>query len=73
MRASKLPPRRGCRSEHFRSSAVGTWKVCLPTTNRWIKGGLAMNVSEEIIDATLHSNGQLQLTHPPRLPPAPCG
>lgn len=30
-----------------------------------------MNVSEETIDATLDSNGQLQLTHPPRLPPGP--
>ncbi|HUG70591.1 MAG TPA: hypothetical protein VMM76_22775 [Pirellulaceae bacterium] len=28
-----------------------------------------MNVIEETIEATLDSNGQLQLTHPPRLPP----
>jgi hypothetical protein len=30
-----------------------------------------MNLIEETIDATLDSNGQLQLTHPPRLPPGP--
>ena len=30
-----------------------------------------MNVVEETIEATLDSNGQLQLTHPPRLPPGP--
>ena len=30
-----------------------------------------MNVIEETIDATLDPNGQLQLTHPPRLPPGP--
>ena len=30
-----------------------------------------MNVIEETIDATLDSNGQLQLTHQPRLPPGP--
>ncbi len=28
-----------------------------------------MNVFEETIDATLESNGQLRLTHQPRLPP----
>ena len=30
-----------------------------------------MNVVEETIDATLDSNGQLKLTHQPRLPPGP--
>ena len=30
-----------------------------------------MNVIEETIEATLDSNGHLQLTHPPRLPPGP--
>lgn len=30
-----------------------------------------MNVIEETIDATLDSNGQLQLTHQPRLPAGP--
>jgi hypothetical protein len=30
-----------------------------------------MNVIEETIDATLDLNGQLRLTHPPRLPPGP--
>jgi hypothetical protein len=30
-----------------------------------------MNVTEETIDATLDSNGQLQLTHPSRLPAGP--
>jgi hypothetical protein len=30
-----------------------------------------MNVIEETIDATLDSNGQLQLTHQPHLPPGP--
>ena len=30
-----------------------------------------MNVIEETIDATLESNGQLRLTHQPRLPPGP--
>src|SRR5712692_2334795 len=30
-----------------------------------------MNVVEETIDATLDSNGPLQLTHQPRLPPGP--
>ncbi len=30
-----------------------------------------MKVIEETIDATLDSNGQLLLTHPPRLPPGP--
>src|SRR5687768_4858378 len=35
------------------------------------EGGLLMNVIEETIDATLDSNGQLQLTHQPRLLPGP--
>jgi len=30
-----------------------------------------MNVIEETIEATLEANGQLRLTHPPRLPPGP--
>ncbi len=30
-----------------------------------------MNVVEETIEATLDSNGQLRLTHQPRLPPGP--
>src|SRR6266849_6225457 len=30
-----------------------------------------MNLIEETIDATLDSNGQLRLTHQPRLPPGP--
>ncbi|MFL5240735.1 MAG: hypothetical protein ACJ8FY_01390 [Gemmataceae bacterium] len=30
-----------------------------------------MNVLEETIEATLESNGQLRLTHAPRLPPGP--
>jgi hypothetical protein len=30
-----------------------------------------MNPVEETIEATLGSNGDLQLTHPPRLPPGP--
>ena len=30
-----------------------------------------MNATEETIEATLDSNGQLRLTHPPRLPPGP--
>ena len=30
-----------------------------------------MNVLEETIEATLDSNGQLRLTHQPRLPPGP--
>jgi hypothetical protein len=30
-----------------------------------------MKVIEETIEATLDSNGQLRLTHPPRLPPGP--
>jgi hypothetical protein len=30
-----------------------------------------MNLIEETIEATLESNGQLRLTHPPRLPPGP--
>ncbi len=30
-----------------------------------------MNVIEETIEATLDSNGQLRLTHRPRLPPDP--
>ena len=30
-----------------------------------------MNIIEETIDATLDSNGQLRLTHPPQLPPGP--
>ncbi len=30
-----------------------------------------MNVIEETIEATLDSNGQLRLTHRPRLPPGP--
>lgn len=30
-----------------------------------------MNSIEETIEATLDSNGQLQLMHPPRLPPGP--
>jgi hypothetical protein len=30
-----------------------------------------MNITEETIEATLDSNGQLRLTHQPRLPPGP--
>ena len=30
-----------------------------------------MNVIEETIEATLDANGQLQLAHPPQLPPGP--
>jgi hypothetical protein len=30
-----------------------------------------MNVIEETIEATLDANGQLRLTHQPRLPPGP--
>jgi hypothetical protein len=30
-----------------------------------------MNLIEETIDATLDANGQLHLTHQPRLPPGP--
>ena len=30
-----------------------------------------MNLTEETIEATLDSNGQLRLTHQPRLPPGP--
>jgi len=30
-----------------------------------------VNVIEETIEATLDSNAQLRLTHPPRLPPGP--
>ena len=30
-----------------------------------------MNVIEETIEATLDSNGQLRLTHQPRVPPGP--
>ena len=30
-----------------------------------------MSLVEEIIEATLDSNGQLQLSHQPRLPPGP--
>ena len=30
-----------------------------------------MNVIEETIEATLDSNAQLRLAHPPRLPPGP--
>jgi hypothetical protein len=30
-----------------------------------------VSVIEETIDATLDANGQLQLAHPPRLPPGP--
>jgi hypothetical protein len=32
---------------------------------------LATNLTEEAIDATLDPNGQLRLTHQPRLPPGP--
>jgi hypothetical protein len=35
------------------------------------EGGLAMSVIEETIAATLDSNGQLRLSHQPRLPPGP--
>jgi hypothetical protein len=30
-----------------------------------------VSIVEETIDATLDSNGQLRLSHPPRLPPGP--
>ncbi len=30
-----------------------------------------MSASEETIEATLDANGQLQLAHPPQLPPGP--
>src|SRR5437016_13892878 len=36
-----------------------------------MEGGFAMNVIEETIEGTLDSNGQLRLTHQPRLPPGP--
>ena len=35
------------------------------------EGGFAVSALEETIDATLDSNGQLRLSHPPRLPPGP--
>jgi hypothetical protein len=38
---------------------------------RWVEGNFAMNVIEETIEAILDSNGQLRLTHQPRLPPGP--
>src|SRR5947207_2312063 len=34
-------------------------------------GGLAVNAAEETIAATLDAKGQLQLSHPPQLPPGP--
>lgn len=37
----------------------------------WIEGELAMCLTEETIDATLDSNGQLQLAHQSQLPPGP--
>src|ERR1700730_9248216 len=36
-----------------------------------MEGGLTMTAVEETIEATLDLNGQLQLTHPSRLPPGP--
>lgn len=38
---------------------------------RQIAGGFALSAIEETIDATLDSNGQIRLSHPPRLPPGP--
>jgi len=38
---------------------------------RWVRGGLAVNVTEETIEAALDTDGRLRLTHPPRLPPGP--
>lgn len=35
------------------------------------KRELAVSVIEETIEATLDSNGQLRLAHPPQLPPGP--
>src|SRR5205807_1260216 len=35
------------------------------------KGGLAVSATEETIDATLDPNGQLRLSHQPRIPPGP--
>jgi hypothetical protein len=39
--------------------------------NDGLQAELAMNAIEESIEATLDSNGQLCLTHQPRLPPGP--
>src|SRR5438067_12049512 len=36
-----------------------------------MEGGLAMNLIEETIEATLDSNGQLQLTRQPQIPAGP--
>src|SRR5262245_48733840 len=36
-----------------------------------IEGGFAVSPIEETIDATLDANGQLRLSHQPRLPPGP--
>src|SRR6266542_3786764 len=38
---------------------------------RHVEGGFAVSALEETIDATLDSNGQLRLSHQPRLPPGP--
>ena len=38
---------------------------------RQIEEGFAVSAIEETIDATLDSNGQLRLSHKPRLPPGP--
>jgi hypothetical protein len=35
------------------------------------QGGCAVSAAEETIDATLDANGQLRLSHQPRLPPGP--
>lgn len=34
-------------------------------------GEIAVSAPEETLDATLDANGQLQLAHPPQLPPGP--
>ena len=42
--------------------------------NRWfrqVEGEFAVSAIEETIDATLDPNGQLRLSHQPRLPPGP--
>lgn len=56
---------RGRRAATTSAESIYVWAAIIDDR------GHAMNVIEETIDATLDSNGQLQLAQQPRLPPGP--
>src|SRR5262249_12949177 len=50
---------------------AGAHSYPTPSPVSWTRGGLAMKVTEETIDATLGLNGQLRPPPPSQVPPGP--